>query len=339
MIATPPRNAIRLTSGELTLVREAAAVWREWSRQLPLDDDGWLPVGRVGLTLILGHTDAGRATLPVGIPEAGVQRMILPGNAAHNLRERLDAADLSSVQVKAATHTEAVISTDSLTAWVRGCLQCLPLLDGERATLTRLSEQASVAEADLPEALRLSWLNASRSAAVIDLRSLPPSQAPTEDLVSPAIRSQYAVEQFFADDDACWFATAQWPWMELEDRLAAKTRGREARLALAPESAIRKWSRQRRNAGHPRHDRDEPEFAQAERRESAALVLDRKKLAHFNPRAIHATASDIIEWSIAKAIEMEASDIHFEQLNGRGRIRVRVDGELRELWEPSIAMM
>lgn len=141
----------------------------------------------------------------------------------------------------------------------------------------------------------------------------------------------YATAKFF------FFAVPQVPHGAFEDKVMAVAKGvRRAgvNLILAPSAVIRDTlSRQSLRQDRMEAVRGAGASSKQIDRTKCNIVIDEVKMRSINPKVKTLTNEERFHWSLWMAYKMGASDMHYEQLEGRGRIRARVDGDLRVIDE------
>lgn len=327
---------------------DAAALFQHWWRRESgrgLTEHDWLPVGRVGPVVILGHPapeDAADSPLPLAA--FGLTRI---PTAVHG---RLHAALLARAETRPSTGAESIVAAPAAGASLREVLAAMLTFPGadRDSTAIRHGLAGGTSDEELLASLPPGWREAAlalwQQLPLVDLGGftprpqvaglLPEAFAREHDLVAVAVdgatliaatpnatagvRANYIQSSWkAAREDAagglrlrlalCAANTRQ----EMDRRLALRAKGG---LSAAP------WS-------PPPANRVVASTANIRTK----LVLQRKEFERLGIDAPNMDDRTLLRLALYRAIESGASDLHIDVENGAGRLRVRRDGLMRPL--------
>ena len=295
----------------------------------------WLPVGKLGPLIIVGHYDP--TVLDCWqIPEPFLVKVLLEQSAYDALREdlrmRLDARPLGrqeALKINPPPTPEA--SAESMLKWL---LAEYPLRDDERALLTEA----------------LDTLPGVSGTNVLQLKTLPPgfgaalrhlctadacfnaSLAPKQKTFPETLLEKHAVFPLYVGRNTIYMLGSQKRIFGFEDEwLSSTSDNRELRVILCDkESILRTISRDRGSAAVGGAEAMVGELVESG---AANIVdIDENEIARINPASINTTAEQALHWVLHRSITGRASDLHIEKYFNMARFRGRIDGELVTLF-------
>ena len=341
----PPEEAMEWIAAKFGLIplnspRLVLSVGAETTfRSLAVDginSDGspWLPVGKLGPLLIMGHYNPAASDF-WQVPDAFVIRTLITQPcyeaSLDDLKLRLRTKPLT---LETARHVspapEHGSSPETCLKWL---LTEYPLREEER----RLVDDA------------LDSLSGVSAENVMQLKSLPPgfgpalrhlstgdacfsaSLAPKQKEFPEALLEKHAVFPLFIGTRTVYMLSSQKRIFSFEDEWLSQTSDtREFRIVLSDkESILRVVSRDRGSASASTG------AAVGELVESGVaniVEIDDNDVARINPASINTTAEQALHWVLHRSITGRASDLHIEKYFNMARFRGRIDGELVTLF-------
>ncbi len=302
-----------------------------------MTEDGvpWLPVGKLGPLLIVGHYNP-TVTDCWHIPEPFLIKVLLDQTAYEalheDLRTRLEARPLGrqeALRINPPPAPEA--SAESMLKWL---LAEYPFRDEERALLTDA----------------LDTLPGVSGANVLQLKTLPPgfgaalrhlctgdtcfnaTLAPKQKAFPETLLEKHAVFPLYVGKNTIYMLSSQKRIFGFEDEwLSSTSDTRELRVILCDkESILRTISRDRGSAAVGGAETMVGELVESG---VANIVdIDENEIARINPASINTTAEQALHWVLHRSITGRASDLHIEKYFNMARFRGRIDGELVTLF-------
>ena len=299
------------------------------------EGEPWLPVGKLGPLLIMGHYNPS-ATGLWQIPEPFVVKTLILQDAyrtlAEDLRARLGARPLTLKQPRQLTHPVPEGATpETALKWL---LHDYPFREEEHTLLAEaLGSLSSVAAANV---LQIKTLPPGFGAALRHLCTgeacFNASLAPKQKEFPDTLLEKHAVFPLFAGRQKVWMLSSQKQIFSFEDEwLSQASDTREFRVILADkESIIRVIARDRGAAAAPG-----AAAAMGDLVESGVaniVDIDEGDVARINPASINTTAEQALHWVLHRSITGRSSDLHIEKYFNMARFRARIDGELVTLF-------
>ena len=334
----PSTEAVRLFAAWLHLLKQTFATD---GAVLP-----WVPVGSVGPVLLIGHSEPSPASR-APIPNWLAQHVLLTPKQ-HGIYVAAAAAALKSVG-----DVTAMLPPKSPTAQLRPVLSSaadaldflassIPLARNIRDLLiaTRAKIGVSSPLPELPEGIAESVGFFRGTAMLTDVRVVLPD-VETQRTVPEQLRHSHSAVGVFSTERYHYIAVPRVPNSGFEDMVLALAQGlkkRGVRLLLAPVGQLKDQIEKR---AINRRDVRESSPARASSaggpvmvdQTSPNFVINEKQMEAFDPRRMDADNELRLQWTIWKGYRLGASDLHYEQIGGRGRVRARIDGVLREICE------
>ncbi|MEX1111112.1 MAG: GspE/PulE family protein [Chthoniobacterales bacterium] len=299
------------------------------------DNLPWLPVGKLGPLLVLGHYNPA-STDCWHIPEAFVIRVLLEQpsyEALHeDLRARLDARPLARTEpLKIGNPPGPEASPENMLKWL---LSEYPFREEERTVLAdAIDTLAGVSGANV---LQLKTLPSGFAAALRRLCTgdacFNATLAPRQKAFPETLLEKHAVFPLYAGKKTIYLLSSQKRIFGFEDEwLSSTSDTRELRVILSDkESIMRLIARDRGNAAV-----GGTETVVGEMIESGVaniVDIDENEIARINPASINTTAEQALHWVLHRSITGRASDLHIEKYFNMARFRGRIDGELVTLF-------
>lgn len=349
MISTPSSRKVllpaRLESGAIP--SDAFNLYFNWLERSGATFDPqsspWLPMGHVGPIMILAHSAPASALEPAW--PAWIAQYVTVSTAdydkLHAMTSHRADSNFPSWQVPDLALPENRPTLVSAEAVVELLLNGFILREAEREALIALQSKGAAAQlpSDAPDGLAeaIQFLR-NEAIQLIDPRGI----AFKDDLMAmvPASSGGVVAAGFAVDAQNVAYFAASRIRNELIDGIAARRRclRRDVRLALAPpailaavihERAERQSKNQFQKAGAATA-KATPDLSEQH------IILDEAELSGLKLDDVTLESQKLFHLVLYTAIKAGASDIHFEELKGRGHIRIRVDGSLRSLCMPSL---
>ena len=293
----------------------------------------WVPVGRVGPILILGHCQPDKAEVPI-LPEGLFQPVLLTAQAYNQQLRALSQLYTGATEknylgiefVEPTTWPERQkIST--VTEAVRYILRSLIYERSELSLLTRFAEKSTLKLEDLPPGYRSAVWFLLRRGPVVDLTCLR-SPGDMVKLIPEPLRSR--VTPIYHLGKLAVFATSEGENSQIEDMMHASLPGEGWRLRFAIHDTARE-----RGSGDSTGEDGAKVFVggnkPGDEKAEVTLVVEAKTYDKFDPRASKAQATDVFYWLLNYCLKDDISDLHIEPGLVQARARVRRDGNLVEI--------
>jgi type II secretory ATPase GspE/PulE/Tfp pilus assembly ATPase PilB-like protein len=299
------------------------------------DDLPWLPVGKLGPLLLMGHYNP-TSTDCWHVPESLVIRVLLEQpsyEALHeDLRTRLDARPLARTEpLKIGNPPGPEASPENMLKWL---LSEYPFREEERTLLAdAIDTLAGVSGANV---LQLKTLPSGFGAALRHLCTgdacFNATLAPKQKAFPETLLEKHAVFPLFVGKNTIYLLSSQKRIFGFEDEwLSSTSDTRELRVILSDkESILRTIARDRGNAAVAGTGTMAGEMIESG---AANIVdIDENEIARINPASINTTAEQALHWVLHRSITGRASDLHIEKYFNMARFRGRIDGELVTLF-------
>jgi len=315
-------------------------LWVVWARARGVTLEGlgadfWVPVGQVGPLLVLGHYNPDKgleedALLPAWFGGRCLVERAYYDRAVEMTRKYFDSS-LSAYRAPAEKFSPTKRSFESVreacdylgsVAW---CLEHEQLAV-KNALVTGLGWPAG-------------WEEAGRflrdGGNLVDVEDV----ALTPDLgrvVSGALVSEYQAVCFYETDREYYLALADPSDYTFEDTLYARVgRGKKLRLVQACGAHVVAAATGVSNTPVVESGAAEVDYSVLD----VKFGMNSEEMRKANPRDRAMTADLFLRWCLYQAWVQEAADIHFETAFGKGRVRLRVDSDLREIARIPMALM
>jgi type II secretory ATPase GspE/PulE/Tfp pilus assembly ATPase PilB-like protein len=301
-----------------------------------LPDKPWIPVGKLGPLLIMGHYNPAAAGL-WSVPACFVIRVLLEQEqyefAREDLVARLQARPLSASK-SALTIKHNLDPGATPEAALKWLLSEYPLREDERLlleesleTLSGVSASHIMAVKTLPTGFNTALRHLCTGEACFNA-----SLAPRQKEFPEGLLEKHAVFPLFSGTRSIYLLSSQKQIFSFEDEwLSSTSDSREFRVVLAEkESILRVIARDRGSAVLPGAEATSGEMAES----GAANVveIDDREMSRINPASINTTAEQALHWVLHRSITARASDLHIEKYYNMARFRGRIDGELVTLF-------
>lgn len=321
------------TSG---LSLDAAALWLAWVYYFERDIEAeltrpWLPVGRLGCLLLLGHCD----------PDGGYES-ILPLNVAQPviLSEEDYDRQLAALKMFVASgrynyaniwdHFSKPKEFADLTKLETVKDACKYMYDhmvyhrSDSELLRALESRPMLNFSDVNPVYRTAAYRLMMKGCVIDVTGLRVEQKDAE-MIPDRVRDTFGAVSVVGN--VCWFTTAEIPTPALLDKIRNMLpEGVVANLVYKP-------SEHSFSEGSAKSESVDIGVSTAEKKEKARIRIDSRSIREFDPQQQGLKYGEFFHWCLYRAWEMKASDLHLERGDDVSSIRVRVDGEMRYLVE------
>lgn len=283
----------------------------------------WLPIGNIGPILILGHFDSSKTPFSFPLTQRFLIEKSVYGEIIEDLLEHSQDIDTASIIIPESPH--------------KGLLSAKCILKGN--VLIPRATQA-INDEHIKEICALTKLVQDESAAVLDPVSI---RVPDLDPLPKILRSRFKAFTLSESDKEIFICTAGSNNIELKDQILGfskksikflKTSSHHFEAYEAKTKALSKNKQRRSVEALPSSEEEKGDQA-------TRLKIDLSTCGCENPfdKQNNLSALEVLQWIIYQAYIQEASDIHFEQAGGRGRIRIRIDGELSTLLACSLDEM
>lgn len=310
------------------------------------DQETWIPLGRLGPLLVIGNSDLSK---PTPVPEYLAQCIHLsPELHADLLRRFAENGELGfdpdefDMAVNPRPYRHQDRSNDMLALMYIS--QALIHRKVETDSLIELTQKQQVARAELPRGYASALTALRELLPFVDPRPLYISYELNE-LVPKSIKTRYPMVVLDHQEHAITIGTCTDNHQALHDDLAAETNGTIDRVefVVCEPSALQSVIR---SAGLSMQTRAQVQAIRLKKAPSVAMesvsfrhAIDPDEARQFNFLSRSATAEEIFDWAIAYGVDANASDVHFECADGYGRIRFRVDGEMKPVLQPPLELM
>lgn len=315
-------------------LRDAVSIIRMWEERLTcsLEEEGWLPVGNAGPILII--------TPVASMKEANAPNLPLWAYQAVDTPPDKKEASLRSME-EARTNLSKPFSLSG--SWNQDenffkRPRLNPNSDAMAETIHRYFHwwmdsldphtESGVSTIAATNELLRRWLS-DPSVLVADPRTLnfEASQKFPKNLIQ-----SYGIYALFAHNDQAYYATAR-DSMELRDHLADFSPSTIYRPVFSLEedieAAIKGANYDSASAKANIGSKKRPD-AQGDS-EELAFEFDSSVAATVDPEKKTTEVTEIFRYLLNWALEAEVSDVHIQYSEGRGRVRFRMDGELRDV--------
>jgi type IV pilus assembly protein PilB len=299
----------------------------------------WLPIGAVGPILVMAHDDpSAESTLPV--PDWLVQKVSVSQEDYSRLHAHIAAkaqAPLTSLPAPRKRRPEARIAFGSAAEALAFMLDSLFMRPTDRAAAELIHSRAITGNAlpsDAPEGFNEAAVFLLRAGTpIIDPRAVEFKSSLSEFIPTSAANATSCIGLCIDDRNVAIYISSR-PRNQLMDGIASLRRctRKEIVLVHAPAATLATCIQERQTR------MSRAEFQRSESTKSSTadfsqqhIKLDESELSQLKMRDVSLTAEKLFDLILFSAIKAGASDIHFEQVKGRGRIRVRIDGRLREM--------
>jgi len=303
--------------------------------ELALKAEPWLPVGKLGPLLIVGHYNPASSDF-WQIPQPFLVKTLLLQSAYNGLRDdllaRLATRPLISSEPRRVPHPpDSGASPENMLKWLLGTY---PFREEEKTILTEALESLSGVAAS--NVMQIKTLPAGVGAALRHLCTGEPcfnaSLAPTQKYFPDAMLEKHAVFPLFIGSHTIYMLSSQKTIFSFEDEWLSQTSdSREFRIILSDKESILRVISRDRGAGTT----SKAGAAVGELIESGVaniVDIDEKEISRINPASINTTAEQALHWVLHRSITGRASDLHIEKYFNMARFRGRIDGELVTLF-------
>lgn len=335
-------EAVPVRPAEISELTEAVRLARFWEEvsEYSVDDEGWIPIGNVGPLLVLASP---RPELrKPSLPEWAYQPVRIAGDAVGGCRRNLEEAR-TITSGASLRFNPSYLRLDTPDIPASGQRSDLPVLSGDRAggaLVDTLFHWWFAVQDDATEngreklaeirGLLIQWVM-DASVRVADVRNLVYE---SHEAFPPGVCVSYGVFPLAMREGVGWYAVAE-PRMEIEDRLRDESPAVEflSVLALGSDLADAIQLVDADAAGERvqlRSARRKPKTDEGDS-ETIALEFDSSRAASVDPGKLTTTTAEVLQYILNSALTAEVSDIHVQHSEGRGRIRFRMDGSLRDV--------
>ncbi len=234
----------------------------------------------------------------------------------------------SSTQLSGLGH--ALVQSDQLQRAVAEQIQ-KRAVESRNSFIATLLSSGSMSAADLAH-----WVSKTFALPMLDLDALDPARVPPG-VLDPKIIQAYKVLPLIKRGNKLVVATADPADHEAEDKIKFQTQA-AVDLVVVEYDKLLRWIEQSTQSASTQISNlvgedfdlgdldDGSREASAEKDAAAGADIDDAPVVRF------------LQKMLVDAINMRASDLHFEPFENFYRIRFRVDGELREIAQPPVAI-
>ena len=295
----------------------------------------WVPVGRAGPLLVLGHCHPDRGEAPP-LPDGVFQPVLLtPPAYQQQLRALTQLAGEAMAQgYRANDHTMPDAAFGRMKKWasvgeaLEFAVQHLVWERSERSVAVRLTEREQISLEELPAGLRSAvWFLLGRG-PVVDVTSLKPS-GELATLVPPDLKKR--VTPIYQVGKLAFLATSETDRSQIEDKMhaAMHDEGWQIRFVMhdAPAAGVGGDDEQGGDGGKVFVGGVAP----SEDKAVVTITLDTRVLERIDLRSTKNEPKDVFLALINMAIREGASDLHIEPGIVQARVRLRKDGVLYEV--------
>jgi type II secretory ATPase GspE/PulE/Tfp pilus assembly ATPase PilB-like protein len=305
----------------------------------------WVPVGQVGPVLVIAHC---KIDAHCPFPPWVAQRAVIKDSSYRAfvtfitpLVERFSGGD--KIPLLPVRETLDLKHSNNPGELIDLIAQEFILTDQQKSSLASAKAKGHIAVNVIPEGFWEAMQFIRGAAAVVDIRNAAFDLA-CNSAIQETIRAQFTVAVFYSTERCIYVAAPAVANNQIKDVLGAilgsTHKGCKICLVLASASAIKDTSTNRAN-------RTETDAAMANAKVKALqqgasdhsksdMILNEDKLRNFEPIPGQDSNEDLFEHILYRGIKQGVSDIHFEQVNGIGRVRFRRDGDLHIFMQFSI---
>jgi len=320
VLSTPAENTFRALVG---------------AAETEADDEPWLPIGKLGPLLLLGHYNP-VASGDWKIPAPFFIRTLID-QEQYNLQKedlfaRLHARPLHRREPIELKHgLDHGTSPEHALKWL---LAEYPFREEERNQLQEALESLSgVAAAHVMsiKTLPTGFNTALRHLCTGDL-CFNATLAPRQKEFPDNLLEKHAVYPLFSGVHKVFMLSSQKQLFSFEDEwLSSISDSREFVPVLCDkESILRAIARERGSA--PLGAGETPVGELTESGAGNIVEIDDQEVSRINPASINTTAEQALHWVLHRSITGRASDLHIEKYYNMARFRGRIDGELVTLF-------
>ena len=308
----------------------------------------WVPVGVLGAVPIVGHHDLSQCS--VMFPLEVSQKVMLTKEDYFRILDNLDVKQLNLPIIQCSSDIKninkqfkqpKIIDRESFLEYV---LSSMLLTDELRTEIDPLTKKDIWGWADWPEGFEAMFHCLAFSKNLIDLKnvSIDPS---IEQILPEHISQGYHCLAFLKLEDTLFVAIKSNPKsnfhnlignsleMSLSDKiqhvqfcLTSQKNVEDKKSILAKGKSLQKTYTVNKKESKADSSRD-------------LLVIDEHQVELFDIKKEGYSTEVFFTWLLVQAMKSDVSDIHIEQWKNRGRVRFRIDGDLKVVLEPSLEEM
>lgn len=327
---------------DIYLTDDAVSLYSEWLKKRKIKwgpkSSPCLPIAKVGPSLVFGHCSK-EGIKSSDWPITIFQHVIIPEKQYAELSSHL--CSIFGLGSEEESHQVPFIipDIDSKDEYLDFILNELIIEDSLRPFLLGLKSRNGWDLLDLPHGYREYYYYLKGMASIVPI-ALAQIKSDYFELIPKSLQERYQAICFGREGSTAYVAIAETSSStEFEDLAIARSNGaiKEVVLCLSAQELI---SEKRRDYLKGKKKED-VQFAKTSQKNSMPmegkgnLEIDVKLVESLDPRTGSHSPEVLFQWILYEAISRDATDIHIEYYNGRGRIRFRMDGDLVVFHEPT----
>lgn len=314
------------------------AGWLDYTKHRPEGNMPWVPVGAVGPVLIIGHSDPSSHN-PL-LPNWLTQHVLLTPKQHREIldfmRDRLGGlldgmhGMVLPERNPLAGLKPVMTSREDMFTFLTKNLVVNRVV---REMLVNVSTKADGSgDAEIPEGFAEAMQFFRGSALLADLRQIEVNTT-IQQAIPDTTRHMCKAVGVHATSANYFIAVPKVPnyaFIDTVESTVSQANRKPIHLLLSPSSHLN-GILERRVVQRSALSETKPEHVAPPAKDltKASITIDPGKMKELNPKDITLSNEQRFHWSIWKAFDLGGSDIHYEFEAGQGRIRVRVDGQLR----------
>lgn len=326
---------------DIYLTDDTVSLYSEWLKKRNIKwgpkSSPCLPIAKVGPSIVFGHCSK-EGIKSSDWPITIFQHVIIPEKQYAELSSHLCSILGMGSEEEAHQVPRIIPDIDSKEEYLDFILNDLIIEDSLRPFLLSFKSRSTWDLLDLPSGYREYYYYLKSSAPIVPI-TLAQISSEYFELIPKSLQERYQALCFGSEGSTAYVAIAQTSSTEFEDLAIAKSNGgvKEVVLCLCAQELIaekrRDYLKEKKKEGL--------QFAKTSQKNSMPeeakgnLEIDVKLVESLDPRTKGHSPEVLFQWILYEAISRDATDIHIEYYNGRGRIRFRMDGDLVVFHEPT----
>lgn len=301
-----------------------------------------LPIGRVGPSLVFAHYSKVAikgSEWPLNI----FQHVIIPEAQYAELLSYLNSVlnwdDIIEREVLGFNDFLKEVSEEiSKEAYLDFVLSNFIIEDSLKILLQNFKGRSNWDLFDLPEGYGVYYYYLKDRIPIVPV-GLAQIEGECFESIAKSLQERYNVIPFMMQLGIVYVASAEMRNTELEDLAIAKSNGviKEVMFCICSKELIIEKRQdylkgKKKNGGLISKVWQKSSFQDEAK---GNLEMDVKLVESLDIRNKSYSPEVLFQWILYEAISREATDIHIEHCNGRGRVRIRVDGDLMVFYEPT----
>ncbi len=324
---------------DIYLADDVISLFTEWLRYIDIDlqNEPCVPIGKIGPSLVFAHYSK-EAIKSSPWPLEIFQHVIISQKKYSQVSEYIQSlvnAKFEEANCLKLFHWEPMSSKEEYLDFI---LKELIIDDSLKPFLLSFKSRNNWDLLDLPHGYREYYYYLKGVAPIVPIQ-LAEISSECFELLPKSLQERYQALCFRRIDSISYVAIAQVNCTELEDLIIAKSNGtiNEVVLCACSEELILE-KRQDYLKGKKKEGiqfSKEASKNKSPEEVKGNLELDIKLIESLDIQNKNHSPEILFQWLLYEAINRDATDIHIEYCNERGRIRFRIDGDLLVFYETS----